>query len=114
MRYKVIHIHASGVIDMDDVYDTDDGRVELRSITARYIRIQDKPGSGHGPYEFGSFVIISEEHPAFNFDIWSDIGDETADDGVPNYLQDMRYAPFITDFIIKYFPSLYNYYLNQI
>lgn len=97
-----MHIHA------DYAY----GRADLRYITARFIRIQNTPILQPGD-EFGSYVCVSEQHPIFNFDLWSDVGDETEHEGAPDYLNDVQYAPLMTDFIATYFPSIYNYYLAE-
>jgi hypothetical protein len=120
MRYKTFKIVAT---DIDyDIYSEDDpmlGEIEVRKVVISNTR----PAFNLlDPLH----VVVDENHPYFNFDIWADeIGfnfdiwaDEIDyldyDDHIPYNSNMFRGAQAVNDIIAEYFPSIRNYYKFQI
>jgi len=99
MRYKVIFTHAEWDSKLITQMAATCDRIEDHQLTSEEL-------------EYGSYVCVSEKHPLFNFDIWSDMDDELYRQGPPSYMMDDSLAPILTRMLKKYLPSIYNYWLH--
>ena len=109
MRYKTFKIVAT---DLDyDIYSEDVPM--LWDIEVRKLVISNtRPASNRlDPLH----VVVDENHPYFNFDIWADEIDYLDyDDHIPDNSHMFRGAQAVNDIIAEYFPSIINYYKYQI
>ena len=109
MRYKTFKIVS---FDVDyDIYSDDVpmlGEIEVRKVV-----ISNTPPNYHllDPLH----VVVDENHPYFNFDIWADEVDFLDEDyHIPDNSHMFRGAEQVNDIIAKYFPSVIEYYKHQI
>ena len=109
MRYKTFKIVS---LDVDyDIYSEDDpmlGEIEIRKLVISNTR----PAFNLlDPLH----VVVDENHPYFNFDIWADEIDYLDhDDHIPDNSHMFRGAQAVNDIIAEYFPSIRNYYKFRI
>lgn len=109
MRYKTFKIVSS---DVDyDIYSYDVPM--LNEIEVRKVVISNTPPNYHllDPLH----VVVDENHPYFNFDIWADEVDFLDEDyHIPDNSHLFRGAEQVNDIIAEYFPSVIDYYKHQI
>ena len=109
MRYKTFKIVAD-VIDFD-VYNEDVPM--LGDIEVHKVVISNTPPNYHllNPVH----VVVDENHPYFNFDIWANEVDFLDEDyHTPHNSYMFRGAEAVNDIIAEYFPSVIDYYKHQI
>jgi hypothetical protein len=103
MRYKTI------IIDAEVLHTGAESFLRGISVDNYLNTISSKKPVEHG--ESSDTVIIPETHPFFNIDICSDAVDNLRDFDDSIFFSD-KWESSIDNIIKKWFPSVYNFYIN--